>query len=100
MSVYLILLYLGVLQISVGCTTARTVKPSAPRSEKTVFWIPDFDDQNSAPGAAFTADSMHFRKPMPIQPDWKPMEFYVKHCSQIDSRVHYSKTSYECSFQF
>ena len=63
-------------------------------------YIPELDGGNTAPGAAFTADSMNFRKAMPLRQDWKPMEFYYKHCSDIGDEVYYSKTSYECTDPF
>lgn len=60
-------------------------------------FIPELDGNNSAPGAAFTADGMHFRKEMPLHKDWRPLEFYFKQCAQIDEKPYYSKTAYECS---
>lgn len=59
--------------------------------------LPDPDAASQADGAAFTADSMHFRKPMPSHSDWRPMEFYFKHCSEIGEEAYFSKTSYECT---
>ena len=57
----------------------------------------DYDENSSAAGAAYVVDAMSARRPMPSRPDWKPLEFYFKHCTSIDSKVHYSKTSYECT---
>jgi hypothetical protein len=67
------------------------------QSKETTMILPDRDDESTAHGSAYTADSMHFRKPMPSHPDWRPAEFYFKECTQIGEKVYYSKTSYECS---
>lgn len=60
-------------------------------------FIPELDGGNQAPGAAYTGDSMHFRKEMPLHKDWRPLEFYYKHCAGIGDLPYYSKTAYECS---
>lgn len=60
-------------------------------------YIPELDGGSTAPGAAFTADGMHFRKEMPLHKDWKPLEFYFKHCTEIGEKPYFSKTSYECT---
>ncbi len=59
--------------------------------------LPDRDDHSTADGAAYTADSMNFRKEMPSHSDWSPTPFYYKHCSEVGPGSFYSKTSYECS---
>ena len=57
----------------------------------------DFDQENTAHGAAFLVDALRIRRPMPAHSDWKPVEFYYKHCEETSPRVHYSKTSYACT---
>lgn len=69
----------------------------AATEEEQSIYLPSSDSNSTASGDAYTADSMHFSKPIPSRPDWKPMEFYYKHCSQVDARAYYSKTSYNCS---
>lgn len=64
---------------------------------ETTMMLPDRDAASSADGAAYTADSMHFGKPMPSRPNWKPMEFYYKHCTEADNKSYYSKTDYDCN---
>jgi len=59
--------------------------------------LPITDSRNRAPAAAHAADHMTFRKPMPDRRDFKPWEFYYKHCSANSYGSHFSKTSYECS---
>ncbi len=60
--------------------------------------LPELDDLNTAPGQAFTADGLLFRKDMPVRRGWKPLEFYFKECSLVGARVYYSKTSYDCIY--
>lgn len=72
----------------------------ANRTDRTTReYLPESDTYNQAPGHAYTADSMHIRKPMPIRRDWRPMEFYYRHCSQesLRERPYASKTAYTCS---
>ena len=59
--------------------------------------LPITDADNGAPGAAYAADAMMFRKAMPDRRGSKPWEFYYKHCSQTEGRSYYSKTSYDCA---
>ncbi|MGE0528836.1 MAG: hypothetical protein AB7P49_17360 [Bdellovibrionales bacterium] len=59
--------------------------------------LPESDTASTAPGEAFTATGMHFRKPMPDRREWKPWEFYYKHCASSGEGSYYSKTSYTCS---
>jgi hypothetical protein len=62
------------------------------------FYMPESDTNSQAPGEAFTAEGMNFKKPIPHRPDWKPWEFYYKHCSETDDdKPYYSKTSYSCT---
>lgn len=65
-------------------------------SPKTIG-LEDYDENSTAHGAAYVTDAMHTRKPMKSRSDWKPWEFYYKHCSLIDDRYFMSKTSYECT---
>ncbi|MGE0762010.1 MAG: hypothetical protein AB7N80_01905 [Bdellovibrionales bacterium] len=85
------LVIFSILVFLCACSSSPT-KPG-----ETTMWLPDQDGASTAEGAAYTADSMHFRKPMPSRPNWKPMEFYFKHCNEIDEKPYYSKTAYECS---
>ena len=59
--------------------------------------IPALDENSQAAPEAYASDGMTFRKPMPDRSDWKPWEFYYKHCSVNGNESHYSKTSYDCS---
>lgn len=62
------------------------------------YMLPDdADAQSTAAGEAFTADGMHFRKPMPDRRDSKPWEFYYKHCAMNGNEAYFSKTSYDCT---
>ncbi|MCH2535034.1 MAG: hypothetical protein MK008_11380 [Bdellovibrionales bacterium] len=74
------------LFIIVGCQS----------SPKTIG-LEDYDENSTAHGAAYVSDAIHIRKPMKSHSDWKPWEFYYKHCSLIEERYYMSKTSYECS---
>ncbi|NQZ02178.1 MAG: hypothetical protein HRT45_16085 [Bdellovibrionales bacterium] len=69
---------------------------SSPEQGEQRAYLPPSDTYNRAPGSAYTADAMTIQKPVPTRPQWKPLQFYYKHCTQVDSRVHYSKTSYDC----
>jgi hypothetical protein len=90
-----LILVLGV-SVTVACQTAGVAGDSKP--EPSTFMMPDPDEASTAHGSAYTADSMHYRKPMPSHSDWKPAEFYFKHCSQVDSeKPWFSKTAYTCS---
>ncbi|MCB0384748.1 MAG: hypothetical protein KDD43_05085 [Bdellovibrionales bacterium] len=60
----------------------------------------DLDENNQANGAAFLVDAMHVRRPMPGHKDWKPLQFYFKHCTELGEEIYYSKTSYECTDPF
>ena len=53
--------------------------------------------ESQAPGAAYTGEAMNYRKKMPSRPNWRPLEFYYKHCSQMGEGSYYSKTAYECT---
>ncbi len=66
----------------------------------TPFGMQDYDQNSNANGYAYVVDAMSARTPMPSRPDWRPMEFYFKHCNVVDSKVHYSKTSYDCTDPF
>ena len=64
--------------------------------------LPDSNEDSIAEGSAFTASSMHFRKPMPTHSREEPnnWEFYFKHCSMNGNESYFSKTSYDCSGPF
>jgi hypothetical protein len=72
----------------VGCST------SGP------YMLPEVDDGSQARPEAYAADTMTFRKGMPDRRDWKPWEFYYKHCSINGREAYYSKTSYDCTGPF
>ncbi|MCB9026591.1 MAG: hypothetical protein H6625_09765 [Bdellovibrionaceae bacterium] len=82
-------LYLSFILLCVaGCSSSGT---------QGTIGQEDYDENNTAIGAAYRVDAMHIRRPMPSHSDWKPMQFYFKHCSEIGEKVYYSKTSYECT---
>lgn len=64
------------------------------------YMMPVGDENNRAPGAAYTADGMHFRKPIPHRPNPHPWQFYYKHCEKTSQADHISKTSYSCNEPF
>ncbi|MGE4131313.1 MAG: hypothetical protein AB7F86_06720 [Bdellovibrionales bacterium] len=68
----------------------------ASSSSSGYFW-PESDSESTAPGAAFTADSMHFRKSMPERREPKPWVFYYKDCAMNGDASYFSRTSYDCS---
>ncbi len=59
--------------------------------------MPDRDSESSAEGAAYTADAMHFRIPMPLH-EANSTPFYFKHCNENGEQAYYSKTEYDCSY--
>jgi hypothetical protein len=59
--------------------------------------MPYTDGGSTAPAAAYAADDFTFRKSMPDRRDWKPWEFYYKHCSEAGQKAYFSKTAYDCS---
>jgi hypothetical protein len=61
------------------------------------YLMPEMDEGSQADPNAFAADSFTFRKDMPDRRDWKPWEFYYKHCSINGREAFYSKTSYDCT---
>lgn len=74
-----------------GCSSANS---------SATIGLEEFDQDNKAHGASFLVDSMHVRKPMPGHKDWRPLQFYYKHCSDIGEESYYSKTSYACTDPF
>jgi hypothetical protein len=66
-------------------------------ASKRGWRMPDFDDGSTADAAAYGADGMYIGKEMPHRPDFKPWEFYYKHCSVNGDEAFYSKTSYDCA---
>ncbi len=73
---------------------------TACSSTREPYMLPETDEHNMAPGAAYAAENFTFRKPMPDRREWKPWEFYYKHCSTNGNEAYYSKTSYDCSGPF
>jgi len=57
----------------------------------------DYDENSTAPGAAYVTDAMHVRVPMKSHADWKPFPFYYKECTEIGEKFYFSKTYYSCS---
>ena len=57
----------------------------------------DTDGGSTADGAAYTGEAMHFRKEMSKRPSNTPLDFYYKHCTEMNEASFYSKTSYDCS---
>lgn len=87
---------LAALLLAIALSMSSCISSSSKSNESTMM-LPDPDGASQAEGAAYTADAMHFRKSMPSRPDWKPMDFYFKHCNGVDAKSYYSKTSYDCS---
>ncbi len=84
--------------ISLFLLTTFTVLVSGCSSKPKTIGQEDYSEGSQAVGAAYRADAMHIRRAMPSRPaDWKPLDFFFKHCTEIGERTHYSKTSYECS---
>lgn len=81
-------LFISLLFLLLGCSTT---------GQHSTIGQEDYDAENSAHGAAYRVDALHIRRPMPSHADWKPVQFYFKHCTEIGERFYYSKTSYECS---
>lgn len=69
----------------------------ACQSNPKTIGLEDYDHDSTAHGAAYVTDAIHIRKPMKSRSDWKPWEFYYKHCSEIDDKYFMSKTAYECT---
>lgn len=59
-------------------------------------FMAESDTNSQADGAAFTGDSMLYRKLMPVR-NYQPLEFYYKHCTELGSQTYYSKTAYGCT---
>ena len=85
----------------VGCASTSYFSAQTPDDGRAVqtgtFILEDQDEDSTAHGAAYVVDAMSIRTPMPSRPNWKPMEFYYKHCAGVGPKAYYSKTSYECS---
>jgi hypothetical protein len=64
---------------------------------KSHYMMPYTDGGSTAPAAAYAADDFTFRKSMPDRRNWKPWEFYYKHCSEAGQKAYFSKTAYDCS---
>jgi hypothetical protein len=85
--VSLVCLSLAISIVLGGCATDETNEGGrAPAS----FFLPDNDGM-------YTADAMHFRKPMPSHPSTaQPSDYFFKRCAQEHSATYYSKTNYSC----
>lgn len=57
-------------------------------------------ENTRAPAAAYSMDPFTFRKDQVDRSNWKPWEFYYKHCSTNGNEAFYSKTSYDCAGPF
>ncbi|MBC86490.1 MAG: hypothetical protein CL677_04860 [Bdellovibrionaceae bacterium] len=77
------------LFFSLGCATSKSEN----------FGMADLDENSQAHGSAFLTDAIHIRKPMELSaPDWRPIRFYFKDCTEVGERFYYSKTSYDCTY--
>ncbi|MDC0980467.1 hypothetical protein OAQ84_01890 [Bdellovibrionales bacterium] len=100
-TVTLVILPLILLESAVltNCATQpRNPDGTYPQSQPTMP-MRDYDEDSKARGAAYVTDAMHVRRPMPSHSDWKPLEFYYKHCTKSgDDKAHYPKAdTFECS---
>jgi hypothetical protein len=91
-----IILSLVFVSTATACRSGSKYE-SSDRFGETQILLPERSYESNAEGAAYTADSMHPRIPIPSRPDWRPMEFYFKECSLIGDLPYYSKTAYQCS---
>ena len=78
-----------------GCSSELKNEGKAEPNGK-FLGLDDYDQDSTAHGAAFRVDAMTVRRPMKSR-DWKPVEFYYKHCTEIGETAYFKKTSYECS---
>jgi len=85
------------IKLLFGSLLVFVVVSCASMDDGDYGYLPESDTASTADGAAFTADSMMFRKGMPQHADAKPLEFYYKSCTKMNEAAFYSKTSYECS---
>ena len=77
------------LLILVGCSS----------QEKHTIGMQDLDGGSQAHGAAFLTDAINIRTPMEVSaPDWRPLPFYFKECTEVGERYYYSKTAYDCTY--
>jgi hypothetical protein len=85
---------------SICSCAGRNPDGTYPQKQKTIPFQ-DYDENTNAHHGAYVIDAMHVRRPMPSHSEWKPIEFYYKHCTTIDSHAHYPKTNtWECSKAF
>ena len=80
-----------------GCSSSGGGGGRGVSSSSGTRYLPDLDAGNTARGEAYAAEGMHFRKPVPDRREFKPWEFYYKHCALNGEESFYSKTSYDCS---
>lgn len=67
------------------------------RCSSPAYMLPDTDTESRADGEAFTGSGMHFRKAMPDRREWRPWEFYYKHCALNGESTPFARTVYECT---
>lgn len=84
----------GIIAIVLLCIFTGCASTADPNYE-TQMYLPPSDTNNRAPGAAYS--NMMVNKPIPSRPNWKPVEFYYKHCTAMSSKSYYSKTEYDCA---
>lgn len=87
------LLWICFLGLGACSSSPSSSKSSAP---STYLWE-ESDANSTAPGQAYVADSMHFRKPMPDRRVYRNWSFYFKHCAVNGQDAYYSKTAYDCT---
>lgn len=86
-----------ILSVFINACASTDSADSKSGGSSSYVYIPELDSGSRAHGAAFTADAMHFRQPIPDRSGWKPLEFYFKHCTEIGEESYFSKTSYDCT---
>ncbi|MCB0421846.1 MAG: hypothetical protein KDD61_12675 [Bdellovibrionales bacterium] len=97
-----LVLLIGTLVGVISCTSAqRNPDGTYPQSQATIPFQ-DYDEGSQAHPASYVIDAMHVRRPMPSHSDWRPLEFYYKHCSRIDDEKPYYPRSvqFECTGPF
>jgi hypothetical protein len=61
-------------------------------------WKMPVDDANANPNPdSYGSDGFALRKDMPHRDDFKPWQFYYKHCAMTGEESYYSATSYDCT---
>ena len=79
----------------IGYLLISCVSPKGPK----FIGMEDYDDESQASGHAYVTDAINIRTPMKVSdPDWKPIRFYFKDCTEVGERFYYSRTSYDCTY--